>query len=119
MNSINSSLPSEPPRSWSKAFRTAGLFEGSIAAAFLVALFAPVPMFAGADNPLWFYLAGLLHFPSSLLFPVLYDATARYVRDSSIESIAIPCALIALMQFLLIAVLLKKPWRGRSQTHVV
>jgi len=74
---------------------------------FLVAFFLPVPMLAGADNPLWFYLAGLFHLPSSLLFPQFYAAAAQWVPESSMLSLLVPCVLVALAQLLLVAVVLR------------
>ena len=93
----------EKRTSWLAACLKAALIEGALVAFFLVGLVAPVPLFSGADNPMWFYLAGLLHLPSSLLFPVL-------VRPS-FHGFLFACGVVAFLQFLLLVVLVKKPWR--------
>jgi hypothetical protein len=89
-----------------------------MAAFFLIALYARPPIFSGADNSLLFYLAGLLHLPSSLLFPVLDSAAIQAAPGSGFESMLFPCVIVALLQFLLIAILLRRPWRRRHSGSV-
>jgi len=97
--------------SWLAACLKAALIEGALLAFFLIGFFSPVPMFAGADNQLWFYLAGLLHLPSSLLFTVLYRTEFQLLPGVIVDGFWFACGVVAFMQFLLLVVLVKKPWR--------
>jgi hypothetical protein len=113
------SFLSETQRSWRRAFLTAALIEGPLALVLLIAFVAPVAVFVGADNPSWFYLGGILHLPSSLLFPILDRVTTQLMPESTAASFITSCSVIALSQFCLIAVLVRKPWRRPSRGSVV
>jgi hypothetical protein len=113
------SFLSETPRSWRRAFLAAALIEGPLALVFLIVFVAPVPVFVGADNPSLFYLGGILHLPSALLFPILDRATTQLMPESAAASLMMSCSVIALSQFFLIAVLVRKPWRRPSNGSVV
>jgi hypothetical protein len=58
----------------------------------------------GADNPVWFYLAMLLQFPASLLWLVPSWHILPFVPHVLIA------AAIVIVQFMLIFVLLHRPW---------
>lgn len=53
-----------PRRSWAGSVSRAILIEAALLGLLLVCLHSST----GADNPVWFYLALILHFPASLLF---------------------------------------------------
>ena len=89
--------------SWAAAWLRAALIQGVIVVFLLLGYFNLFPMFRGADNPLWFYVAGLLQFPASLLFIL-----APRLIVNGFEFFAL---VVVLLQFLLVAVLIRKPWR--------
>lgn len=88
-----------PPRLsyWRSSLRRAALIEAVLLALAIVALFAST----GADNPLGFILAGMLQFPVSLLFVPILD---HLPHCDSVDSLVMPGAIVALLQFGLIAV---------------
>ena len=70
-----------------------------------------IPAFRGADNPLWFYFAGLLQLSSSLLFVPLFRPTVQLVPGLVVSGFAFAVAVVVALKFLLIALLIRKPWR--------
>jgi hypothetical protein len=96
-STVDVSSPFERPRrTWPRALRRALVVE-------LILLGLLIPGFlhsGGADNPIWFFLALILQFPSSLVFisPAAWDHFARLI------------ALVALLEFCLFALLFRRPW---------
>ena len=101
--------------SWLAACVRAALIEGALAAFFVFSFFVP----AGADNPLWFYLAGLLHLPSSLLFPLLDRPTLQLLPGVVVDGFLFACCVVAFLQFSLLVVLFRKPWSRDAPDTVV
>ena len=63
--------------------------------------------FGGADNPLWFYVAAVLQFPASLLFTAALGPIAK-IFPGDAQSIVATGAVVAVVQFILLAVAIKK-----------
>jgi ABC-type dipeptide/oligopeptide/nickel transport system permease subunit len=61
----------------------------------------------GADNPFWFYAAAILQFPASLLFTTVL-AVLKTKSANEILGLEVACAVVAILQFLLLAVGIKK-----------
>ena len=101
-------------RSWSQAARRAALTQCVITAVMLVPLFglADVPLFQGADNPLWLYLAFLLQLPGSLLFIPIFSLTHR-LGVSEMSSFWVACWCVVLVQGVALTIFFRKPWRYR------
>jgi hypothetical protein len=92
-------------RSWRKCWLIAIAFEMVV-----VLMFTSVGV--GADNPAPFYLAFALQLPGSLLFePLLGWATS--LGWSEDQSVVVACLVVVLIEVLLIAVVLRAPWRKR------
>jgi len=67
----------------------------------------------GADSPLGFYIALVVQFPASLLFqPMLTAVTRLGASDSTAMTTA--AAGVALLEFVILALVLKRPWRSRA-----
>jgi hypothetical protein len=63
--------------------------------------------FGGADNPLWFHVAAVLQFPASLLFSTFLGPIAK-LSLSDVQSIEAAAAVVAVVQFVLLTVAIKK-----------
>jgi hypothetical protein len=100
----------KPPPPWGKAILKAALVEAVLAAILFGCAYWPG--FTGADNPLWFWLALLLQFPASLLFLTIEGSTTQIMPGVIVDSMFFVGTLVILLQFLLIAFLLRKPWRS-------
>jgi hypothetical protein len=61
----------------------------------------------GADNPLWFYLAVVLEFPTSLFFTPVLGVIAKTFPDD-LQRIEVAGLVVAFLQFLLLTVAIKK-----------
>jgi hypothetical protein len=69
--------------------------------------FGLVPGFGGADNPLWFYVAAVLQFPTSLLFTTLLGPITK-VFPGDVRSLELAGAAVAVLEFVVLAVAIKK-----------
>jgi hypothetical protein len=103
----------KPPPPWREAMLKAALVESVLAAVCFA--FAHSPGFVGADNPLGFLVAGLLQFPSSLLFLTIGPAAIQILPGVEVDSVHFVSTIVILLQFLLIAVLIKQPWRSEER----
>jgi hypothetical protein len=61
-----------------------------------------------ADNPLWFYLGAVLQFPASLLFRPVLGLVTKVFPDE-VHSVEVAGAVVAVVEFVLLAVVIKKP----------
>jgi hypothetical protein len=101
----------DPTRPWWKCFAIAAFIEGAIVLFIASQFFGFGPLVAvGADNPVTMYLAVALQFPMSLLFNSL-SRLAHSIGLSENLSFAFASASIAVTEFLLLAVFLRRPWR--------
>src|SRR5258706_7445656 len=100
-----------PQVSWPTALLRAAVVEGVLFVFLLLGYLNLIPAFRGADNALWFYFAGLLQFPSSLLFVPLSRPTVQLVPGLVVSGFGFAAAVVVVLQFLLMAVLIRKPWR--------
>lgn len=92
---------------WRSAFLKALVMQICTVGLLSLGWFGFVGGFGGADNPLWFYVAAVLQFPASLLFTTALGPIAS-VLPGDAHSIEATGAVVALVQFLLLAVAIKK-----------
>jgi ABC-type glycerol-3-phosphate transport system permease component len=99
-------------RTWVSAFLVATLIEGALAAFILLSGYGvlSVPIFRGADNPLFFFVAFLLQFPASVLFVPLFGLASSLTTDEELAMLE-AFTVVAVLQTIMFAVLLRKPWR--------
>jgi hypothetical protein len=90
-------------RSWRKCWFIALTYEAIVALAFTTAG-------VGADNPLTFYLAFALQLPASIIFEPLVG-WAKNFGWSEDSSLVFACVSVAFIELILIALLLRAPWR--------
>jgi hypothetical protein len=97
----------EAAHAWRSALMKALVFQ-VVAVGFLsLGWFGLVGGFGGSDNPLWFYVAAVLQFPASLLFTTVLGLVAKVFPDD-IQRIEVAGAVVAVLEFVLISVAIKK-----------
>jgi hypothetical protein len=92
---------------WRSALLRAALIDGVLVLFSIGALASPM----GADNPLGIYAAVALQFPTSLLTLPLYRAAEVLFNASETHALMFAAATIAGLQYLLIVLLVRRPWR--------
>jgi hypothetical protein len=98
---------------WRRALLKAALSDGAL-------LFLSIGMLAsplGADNPAGAYAAFVLQFPASLLAIPLNHFFVQQFQASESQGFIASAATVAVLQYVLIVVLIRRPWRrvGRSK----
>jgi hypothetical protein len=93
--------------SWRSALLKALIVQVVVVGFLSLGWFGLLGGFGGADNPLWFYLAGVLQFPASLLFSTVLGPIAK-LSLSDVQGIEVAGAVVAVVQFVLLAVAIKK-----------
>src|SRR5258706_626237 len=88
----------KPQVSWPTALLRAAVVEGGLFVFLLLGYLNLIPAFRGADNALWFYFAGLLQFPSSLLFFPLSRPTVHPVPGLVVIAFALAASVDCLLQ---------------------
>jgi hypothetical protein len=92
-------------RSWRKCWLIALAFETVVVLTFTT-------LGVGADNPMPFYLAFALQLPASLAFEPLLG-WAQSLGWSEDASLVAACLAVVLIELILVAGLLRAPWRKK------